>query len=84
MSQQPSATQDTLHTLTHLHASHPDLRHSLFDDRGRFIHLTPADYDTVASFVTVRGRVSLAELAANSGKLLGVEEGEEGRYEVAM
>lgn len=76
--------QDTFNILTHLHTTNPDLRHSLFDDRGRFVYLTPADYDTVANFVVERGRVSVAEVAANSGRLLGLAEEGNGRTEIAL
>jgi len=42
----------------------------VLDDRGKFIHITPAEYDAVAKFIKQRGRVSISELAESSNKLI--------------
>lgn len=42
----------------------------LMDDRGKFVHITEAEYERIAQFIERRGRVSLAELAENGRHLL--------------
>ena len=42
----------------------------VLDPRGRFVVLTDSELDAVAAFIRQRGRVSLAEVAANSNRLV--------------
>ncbi|KAF5399000.1 DDRGK domain-containing protein 1 [Paragonimus heterotremus] len=42
----------------------------LLDDRGKFVYITPDEYEAVAQFIERRGRVTLAELVENGPKLL--------------
>jgi len=44
------------------------------DDRGKFIYLTPEELQAVARFVQRRGRVSIADLAIESNKLINLKE----------
>ena len=56
----------------------------VFDDRGKFIFITEAELARVAAFVTERGRVSVAELAAQSNILIQLKATEaEGESEEA-
>ncbi|CAG0917603.1 unnamed protein product [Notodromas monacha] len=43
----------------------------VIDDRGKFIYITEDELKAVATFIRQRGRVSIAELAENSSKLIG-------------
>lgn len=45
----------------------------VFDDRGKFIRITPDEFNAVAKFVRQRGRVSLAELVRECGRLISME-----------
>jgi DDRGK domain-containing protein 1 len=45
----------------------------VFDDRGKFIFVSPDEMTAVAAFITRRGRVSIAELAREATKLLNLE-----------
>jgi len=42
------------------------------DDRGKFIYISPAELEAVAKFIRQRGRVSIAELAESSNKLINL------------
>lgn len=42
----------------------------VIDDRGKFICITPAEYETVARFIKQRGRVSISELADSMNTLI--------------
>lgn len=42
------------------------------DDRGKFIYISPDELEAVAKFVKQRGRVSIAELAESSNKLINL------------
>jgi hypothetical protein len=42
------------------------------DDRGKFIYISPDELEDVAKFVKQRGRVSIAELAESSNKLINL------------
>uniref|UniRef100_A0A1I8F362 DDRGK domain-containing protein 1 n=1 Tax=Macrostomum lignano TaxID=282301 RepID=A0A1I8F362_9PLAT len=42
----------------------------VLDDRGKFVHITRAEYEAVAAFIRQRGKVSLQELVENSNRLL--------------
>jgi DDRGK domain-containing protein 1 len=46
----------------------------VFDDRGKFIFVSPEEMKAVADFIARRGRVSITELAAESTKLLHLED----------
>jgi hypothetical protein len=45
----------------------------VMDDRGKFIAISAAEMATVADFITSRGRVSIAELAARSNDLIKLQ-----------
>lgn len=42
----------------------------VIDDRGKFICITPAEYETVARFIKQCGRVSISELADSMNRLI--------------
>jgi len=42
----------------------------VIDDRGKFICITPDEYETVARFIRQRGRVSISELADSMNRLI--------------
>jgi flagellar biosynthesis GTPase FlhF len=42
------------------------------DDRGKFIYISPDELEAVAKFIKQRGRVSIAELAESSNKLINL------------
>lgn len=42
----------------------------VLDDRGKFLALTPAELDAVAAFIARRGRVTIADIVAESNKLI--------------
>lgn len=44
------------------------------DDRGKFIYVSPEELQAVARFVQRRGRVSIADLAIESNKLINLKE----------
>lgn len=44
----------------------------VIDDRGKFIYVSHEEMDAVAKFIRQRGRVSIAELAENSNKLINL------------
>jgi len=44
------------------------------DDRGKFIYISPEELLAVAKFVKRRGRVSIADLAIESNKLINLKE----------
>ncbi|CAD6215769.1 GSCOCG00000581001-RA-CDS [Cotesia congregata] len=45
------------------------------DDRGKFIYISQKELEAVAKFVKQRGRVSIAELAENSNRLISLTPG---------
>eukprot|EP01063_Lacrimia_lanifica_P005125 TRINITY_DN12947_c0_g1_i1.p2 TRINITY_DN12947_c0_g1~~TRINITY_DN12947_c0_g1_i1.p2 ORF type:complete len:261 (+),score=94.05 TRINITY_DN12947_c0_g1_i1:78-860(+) len=45
----------------------------IHDDRGRFVHITPAEYTAVERYVRQRGRVAVADLAAESSRLVEMQ-----------
>lgn len=45
----------------------------VIDDRGKFIYISPEELKAVAKFINQRGRVSVAELAEYSNKLIRLE-----------
>ncbi|KAM8904606.1 DDRGK domain-containing protein 1 [Spinachia spinachia] len=44
----------------------------VIDDRGKFIFITPEELDSVARFISQRGRVSITELAQASNSLINL------------
>ena len=44
----------------------------VLDDRGKFIFITPEEYEAVAKFIKQRGRVSITELAESSNCLINL------------
>lgn len=49
-----------------------DILTGVIDDRGKFIYVTREEMEAVAKFIRQRGRVSIAELAENSNKLINL------------
>jgi glucan-binding YG repeat protein len=49
-----------------------DILTGVIDDRGKFIYVSQDEMDAVAKFIRQRGRVSIAELAENSNKLINL------------
>lgn len=47
----------------------------VIDDRGKFIYISKKELEAVAKFVEQRGRVSIAELAENSNRLINLNPG---------
>lgn len=45
----------------------------LLDDRGKYIYVSPEEMEAVAAFIKQRGRISIAELADQSGRLIDLE-----------
>ena len=45
----------------------------VIDDRGKFIYISSEELEAVAKFITQRGRVSIAELAENSNRLVTLQ-----------
>ena len=44
----------------------------MVDDRGKFIYISNEELESVAKFIRQRGRVSIAELAESSNKLINL------------
>ena len=42
----------------------------VMDDRGKFIHITKEEYESVAKFIKQRGRISIGELVESSNRLI--------------
>ena len=42
----------------------------VFDERGKFIHITESEYEAVAAFIEKRGRLSINDLASHSAGLV--------------
>ena len=53
----------------------------VFDDRGKFIYISPEELKAVADFITKKGRVSISELAKESNKLIDLSVAE-AKFEV--
>ncbi|KAJ8934404.1 hypothetical protein NQ314_013445 [Rhamnusium bicolor] len=49
-----------------------DILTGVIDDRGKFIYVSTKEMEAVAKFIKQRGRVSIAELAENSNKLINL------------
>jgi len=44
----------------------------IMDERGKFIYITPEEMTNIAKFITQRGRVTIAEIARESNKLINL------------
>ena len=42
----------------------------VLDDRGKFLSITPSELDQVAAWINKRGRISIAEMVAESNRLI--------------
>lgn len=42
----------------------------VLDDRGKFLSITPAEMDAVSAWINKRGRISIAEMVAESNRLI--------------
>ena len=42
----------------------------IFDDRGKYIHITKEEFDTVASYIHNAGRVNRAELQREANRVI--------------
>eukprot|EP00296_Roombia_truncata_P003297 JP439479.1.p1 GENE.JP439479.1~~JP439479.1.p1 ORF type:complete len:122 (+),score=22.99 JP439479.1:1-366(+) len=47
----------------------------VIDDRGKFIYISVEEMDAVARFMRLRGRVAIADLVAESNKLVNLTPG---------
>ena len=54
------------------------------DDRGKFIHITEDEYESVARFIKQRGRVSITELAESSNRLISLSPVQDSAEEVQV
>jgi len=63
-------TQNVIDRIQDLQAE--GLLTGVVDDRGKFIYISPDELEAVARFVKQRGRVSIAELAESSNKLINL------------
>lgn len=45
----------------------------MIDDRGKFIYITMEELEAVAKFIRQNGRVSIAELAESSNRLITLD-----------
>jgi hypothetical protein len=43
------------------------------DDRGKFIYITPQEFESVTQYIRSKGRVSRADLLAETNKLIRLE-----------
>ena len=63
-------TQDTIDRVTQLQAD--GMLSGVIDDRDKFIYISEKELEDVAKFIRQRGRVSLADLAESSNKLINL------------
>ena len=63
-------TQETIDRINQLQSD--NTLTGVIDDRGKFIYISQEELDQVAKFILQRGRVSIAELAENSNKLINL------------
>merc|ERR1712019_90759 len=61
-------TQEAIDRVTQLQAD--GLLTGVIDDRGKFIFISQEELESVAKFIRQQGRVSIADLALNSNKLI--------------
>ena len=64
-------TQDTIDRVTTL--IEESKLTGVIDDRGKFIFISQEELEAVSKFITQRGRVSIAELAENSNRLITLQ-----------
>lgn len=64
-------TQDCIDRVTQL--SEEGRLTGVLDDRGKFIFISRQELESVAKFIKQRGRVSIADLAQNSNKLVSLK-----------
>jgi len=64
-------TQDTIDRVTTL--IEEGKLTGVIDDRGKFIFISQEELEAVSKFITQRGRVSIAELAENSNRLITLQ-----------
>jgi DNA-binding MarR family transcriptional regulator len=61
----------TADVLSRIRALEADGRLSgVVDDRGKYVSVTPAELEALAGLVEARGRITVAELTAEAGRLL--------------
>ena len=46
----------------------------VLDDRGKFLYIEPLEYDEIAKFIELRGRVSMSELVEHGNKVIKARE----------
>jgi len=63
-------TQEAIDRVTQLQAD--GLLTGVIDDRGKFIYISQEELESVAKFIRQQGRVSIADLALNSNKLISL------------
>ncbi len=63
-------TQDAIDRVTRLQED--GALTGVVDDRGKFIYVSQEELEAVAKFIRQRGRVSIAELAESSNKLINL------------
>jgi DDRGK domain-containing protein 1 len=51
-----------------------DMLTGVLDDRGKYIFITPQEFQQVAAFIKRRGRVSISDIVAESNKLINLAE----------
>jgi len=63
-------TQEAIDRVTQLQED--GLLTGVIDDRGKFIYISQEELESVAKFIRQQGRVSIADLALNSNKLISL------------
>merc|ERR1712001_85175 len=63
-------TQEAIDRVTQLQDD--GLLTGVIDDRGKFIYISQEELEAVAKFIRQQGRVSIADLALNSNKLISL------------
>jgi hypothetical protein len=51
----------------------PLLRAGVMDERGKFIYISRHEMEAVAAYIRTKGRISIAQLAAQSSDLIDLE-----------
>lgn len=64
-------TQDCVKRIKSLELS--GLLTGVIDDRGKYIYIAPAEIENVAAFIEKRGRVSIADIVAQSNTLINLK-----------
>ena len=47
--------------------------HGITDDRGKFIHITEQEYESVARYIKTKGRVNKSDLLMECNKLIRLQ-----------